>query len=252
MNLRTILQRYLEKLQNEFNLIPVIGCELEFYVSRPSPELMSLGLDMVEERGHNQFEIRLGPTTDIFKLIKELEAAKEKIVRCVTKASFKAKPFEDQPGSALHMHLNFMTTEGLHEPAALSHAIAGLLHTMPELMIFFAPTSASYKRYSSESMTTPTKIAWGPNNRTAALRLIKDHNQTPRLEHRVAGSDADPTNVAAAILFGSYLGIKDKLIPDPPVYGLAFDPQYNLPSLPPTLNAAKKNFTKSGLFLSLT
>jgi glutamine synthetase len=251
MNLRTILQRYLEKLQNEFNLIPVIGCELEFYVSCPSSELMRLGLDLVEERGRNQFEIRLGPTTDIFQLIKELEISKEKIVRCDAKTSFKAKPFDDQPGSALHLHLNFVATAGPTDPAVLNHAIAGLLHTMPDLMIFFAPTSASYKRYSSESMTTPTKIAWGPNNRTAALRLIKDHNKTPRLEHRVSGSDADPMSVAAAILFGSYLGIKDKLVPALPVYGLAFDPQYNLPSLPATLAEAKKNFTNSGFFLSL-
>jgi len=252
MNLGKILLRYKEKLHREFNLIPVIGCELEFYISQPCPEIMQTGLNIVKEEGQNQFELRLGPTADIFKLFEMLDTSKEKITKTLdshgTKALFEAKPFDKRPGSALHMHLNFLQKADNKfklTPTVLEHTIGGLLHTMSELMIFFAPSESSYKRYSVKSMTSPKNISWGRNNRTTALRLISNSATVSRIEHRVSGADADPWGIAAAILTGSYIGIKEKISPTPPTYGLAFDPQYDLVSLPLTLDEAKKNFTKS-------
>jgi glutamine synthetase len=248
MNLEKILLLYQANLQKEFNLIPILGCELEFYVTKPSEELMNIGFDLVKEDGRNQFEIRLHPVKDILQFLHSIEAAKKKILSIEgvkSEGAFAAKPFENQPGSALHMHLNFISCDSSFARSALEHSIAGLLHTLPDLMIFFAPYVDSYKRYATKSMTAPTNISWGPNNRTTSLRLIKDYKKTPRIEHRVAGSDANPLEVATAILFGSYIGIKEKLLPPKPTYGLAFDPQYNLPLFPNSLAEAKKNFTKS-------
>ncbi len=296
MSVKETLLSYKEKFHKEFNLIPVLGCELEFYSSSSEPVI---GLDVVKEDGHNQFEIRLGPTEDIFQLLKDISDAKKNLKKCG--GMLAAKPFEHQPGSALQIHLNFIPPravsplpssrrrpgpstatippkgwhstkddpfggsliglgpglrrdDGIGVEQALDYAIGGLLHTMPDFMIFFAPHEDSYKRFEAKSMTTPTTISWGPNNRTAALRLLKDFNKVPRIEHRVAGADADPAEVIMAILLGSYIGIKEKLPPIKPTYGLAFDPQYNLALLPASLAEAKKNFTTSrfsSMFASL-
>jgi glutamine synthetase len=253
MNLKKILLHYKEKLYKEFNLIPVIGCELEFYINKPCPEIMQADLGIVEEQGKNQFELRLGPTADIPLLLEGIEASKKKIIKVLkkhgAKALFVAKPFDVQPGSALHMHLNFSQDVGGGKfemiSTVLDHAIGGLLYTLPELMIFFAPKKDSYKRYIVKSMTSPKNISWGRNNRTTALRLVSNCVTVARIEHRVAGADVDPLGAMTAILFGAYIGMKEKISPAPPTYGLAFDPQYDLTPLPTTLTEAKKNFTKS-------
>ena len=101
-------------------------------------------------------------------------------------------------------------------------------------------------------MTSPKNISWGYNNRTTALRLLKNFDGIARIEHRVAGADADLLEVIAAILYGSYIGMKEKMIPTSPIYGLGFDPQYNLIPLPATLTEAKKNFTRSKFLDILT
>ena len=146
------------------------------------------------------------------------------------------------------MHLNFICkdiADSYQSTAELKFVIGGLLYTIADFMIFFAPNKNSYKRYTTKSMTTPHNISWGYNNRTTALRILKNSKGNPRIEHRVSGSDANPLKVASAMLCGAYLGLREQITPIPPTYGLAFDPQYNLTSLPTTLTEAKKNFTKS-------
>ena len=273
MNLEKILQFYTEKLYKEFNLIPVLGCELEFYVISDEhqelscynlPNSLSLkldnwhseitlcNLDIIKERGSNQFEIRLSPTSNIYTLFEEIKLTKKKISEALkpynAKALFTAKPFNHQPGNAFHIHLNFKHNypSNNYQPIEeLKFVIGGLLHTITDLMIFFAPNINSYKRYVTKSMDTPANISWGYNNRTTALRLVKDSESIPRIEHRVAGADAKPLETLTAILCGSYLGLKKRIIPMPPIYGLAFDPQYKKMAFPTNLIEAKNNFTKS-------
>ncbi|NRA73179.1 MAG: glutamine synthetase [Rickettsiales bacterium] len=267
MDFKKILQFYKEKLYREFNLIPVLGYELEFYITLKDhqessylssmiiknwlSEIISYKWNIVKECGFNQFEIQLNPTTNILFLFEVDKLIKEKIIKALkhhkAKISFAAKPFNNQPSSALHTHLNFIKKidNNYINIKDLKFVIGGLLHTLADFMICFAPNIDSYKRYSLKSMTTPKNISWGYNNRTTALRILHDSEGNPRIEHRVAGSDAELSEIIAAILCGSYFGLKQKILPIPPTYGLAFDSQYNLTPLPTNLIEAKKNFTKS-------
>ena len=260
MHFKKILQFYQTKLHREFNLTPILGCELEFYIIPKKSEKFSLlkngwhseiisdSYSIIKERGHTQFEIIFKSSTDILSLLEIIISAKKNITELLAQyefdVSFNAKPFHNQPGSGLHIHLN-LEHENKISTQLFRFAIGGLLQTLSDFMIFFAPTSDSYKRYMNRSMTAPNTISWGYNNRTTALRIIKDCQNVSRIEHRVAGSDADPLEVITAIICGAYTGLSNKVIPIPPIYGLAFESQYKLTLLPTNLIKAKKNFTKS-------
>ncbi len=133
----------------------------------------------------------------------------------------------------------------------MQHAIAGLLATLPEAMPCFAPSDASYKRYATQyahskaHYNAPATISWGGNNRTVAIR-IPTSTHTPEMrhiEHRVAGADADPHLVIAAILVGIMHGLSEKLsLTLPKIYGNAWERQYSMPPLPASLAEARKHY----------
>jgi glutamine synthetase len=60
---------------------------------------------------------------------------------------------------------------------------------------------------------------WGFNNRTVALRIPRGNGTTTRIEHRVAGADANPYLVIASILAGMNNGISNAIDPGPAVEG---------------------------------
>src|SRR5688500_6224814 len=91
--------------------------------------------------------------------------------------TFMAK-FNEREGNSCHIHLSVRGTDGSAVMAdghgmskLMEHWIAGLLHTMRELTLFFAPNINSYKRYVEGSFA-PTAVAWGMDNRTCALRVV--------------------------------------------------------------------------------
>lgn len=248
MNFEPLLNKYRRKLKQKFELVPVVGCELEFYTNYPLDLFVrELNLDVVHEEGYNQAEIRFPHTTNVSEIVASIELTKKAIKAIAKKdgswATFEAKPFVDQPGSAMQIHLNFLDHGKLEEgstPHYLNLAIGGLLHTLPDCMPLFAPTKNSYKRYVAASMTTPTTISWGRNNRTAAIRIVSDYGRVKRIEHRVPCANANALKVCAAIIFGAYLGIKHKIKPPAETHGLAFSECYNLQSfLSPKLPTAE-------------
>jgi glutamine synthetase len=161
-------------------------------------------------------------------------------------ADFSAKPFPDQPGSGLHIHVhvedvdgnNLFYREGEDFSAELLCAIGGLLELMNAHMPIFAPTEASYKRFASKS-NAPTTVSWGTNNRTVAVRLPQKPMNNKHIEHRVAGSDADVEAVIDAILLAVHYGFQNKCDPGKPVYGDASLEQYALPPLAKSLEEAR-------------
>ena len=88
----------------------------------------------------------------------------------------------------------------------MKHAIGGLQQTMVDAMAMFAPNANSYRRLQPESFV-PLSPNWGYNHRAVALRVPVCDNQDTRIEHRVAGADANPYLVTAAILAGIHYGI---------------------------------------------
>ena len=64
--------------------------------------------------------------------------------------------------------------------------LAGQLQLLPELLPFYAPTINSYKRLV-EGHWAPTRVTWGVDNRTVAMRIIPGSAKSTRVELRVTG-----------------------------------------------------------------
>lgn len=157
-------------------------------------------------------------------------------------ASFMAKPFEELAGCGLHVHVSLVDGDGrnvfagaddpetgLPTDPMLKHAIAGLKATMADAMAIFAPNANSYRRFQANSYA-PINTAWGVDNRTVSLRIPRAEADGMRVEHRVAGADANPYLTVAAVLAGMHHGIANKLDAGPIERGNAYDkPPEGLP-----------------------
>jgi glutamine synthetase len=142
-------------------------------------------------------------------------------------ATFMAKPFAEHAGSGLHIHVSIYDARGRNVLAAggtgnppvgngMRHAIGGLARTMAECMAIFAPNANSYRRLRPRSFV-PLSPNWGYNHRGVALRIPVSDAGNLRIEHRVAGADANPYLVMAAVLMGIHYGLKHKCDPGPMV-----------------------------------
>jgi glutamine synthetase len=140
-------------------------------------------------------------------------------------ACFMAKPFEDDAGSGMHVHMSLVDRNGKNYfshgrekmamppfSARFRHAIGGLRKTMAEGTAIFAPNANSYRRLRPE-MFAPVEPNWGANHRNVALRVPVSDEKNLRFEHRTSGADANPYLVTAAILAGVHYGIKNKCDP---------------------------------------
>ena len=140
-------------------------------------------------------------------------------------ACFMAKPFEEDSGSGLHVHMSLVDRNGnnyfsqgrenMATPpfsARLRYAVGGLAKCMAESTALFAPNANSYRRLRPE-MFAPVEPNWGANHRNVALRIPVSDEKNLRFEHRTSGADANPYLVAAAILAGVHYGLKNRCDP---------------------------------------
>lgn len=254
---RAMLARVAGRLV-ERQLTPVVATELEFYLlpaanARPAAQeacqVLSVDalratapvLDAIEdacraqnlpseailrENGPGQYEINLRHVADAVAAADHAVLLK-RIVRATARrhgliATFMAKPFGDQSGSGMHVHVSlldesrrpvFADAAGATSPT-LSHAVGGLVACMPEAMLLFAPHANSYRRFRPDSHA-PVTATWGTGDRSASVRVITGAPSATRLEHRVAGADANPYLVVAAVLAGVLAGIEGAIDPGP-------------------------------------
>ncbi|MCR9257381.1 MAG: glutamine synthetase family protein [Alphaproteobacteria bacterium] len=165
-------------------------------------------------------------------------------------ATFMSKPFHDLSGNGLHAHIslidgrerNIFADEDPHGSPALRHAIQGLADTMAEFTALFAPHANAYRRMQPGSYA-PVSPCWGVNNRTLALRIPSSSPAARRIEHRVAGGDANVYLTLGAILAGMHKGLTDKIDPPPPTTGNGYEAHD--PSLPLEWNVALEAFRES-------
>jgi glutamine synthetase len=152
-------------------------------------------------------------------------------------ATFMAKPYVDRAGSGLHIHLSLLDANGRNVfdngtaegSEALRHAIGGLQAAMAESMALFAPSVNSYRRFQPD-MFAPVNRRWGVNNRSAGMRVPAGPSDARRVEHRVAGADANAYLALAAVLAGVHHGMENKLDPGPAAVGnVSRDPDLSLP-----------------------
>jgi glutamine synthetase len=163
--------------------------------------------------------------------------------------TFMAK-YNEREGNSCHIHLSVRDAKGKAVMAGdgpngfsklMEHWTAGLLATMRELTLFFAPNINSYKRYVEGSFA-PTAVAWGMDNRTCALRVV-GHGPSLRVENRVPGGDVNPYLAVAAIIAGGLHGIENKLELEPELTGNGYTSDKT--RVPSTLRAATDLFAAS-------
>lgn len=187
----------------------------------------------LSEFGVGQFEINLKHVPDALRAADEALLLK-RIVRGVARkhgfaATFMAKPYAAMSGNGCHVHFSVLdeNDDNIFDNGtdagspALRHAVAGLIDSVPDLMTVFAPHMNSYRRLRSESYA-PTIPVWGYENRTTALRIPAGDPAAKRVEHRVAGADANPYLTVAAVLGAALHGIRNESKPPEPITGNAY------------------------------
>ncbi|WP_245504500.1 glutamine synthetase family protein [Aquabacter spiritensis] len=209
---------------------------------------------VISEAAPGQFEVNLFHRDDA------LAAADDAILlrrlidgvarRHGLRATFMAKPLLDFAGNGMHVHVsmkdrsgaNIFGQEGGEGERLLRHAAGGLLATMADSLLMFVPSFNGYRRLVPGSYA-PTGITWGYDNRSVAVRVPNGPAEAMRLEHRIAGAEAHPHLVLAAILAGMLEGIEAGIEPPPPLSGNAYD--HDAPRLSPVMAEAISRFAAS-------
>jgi glutamine synthetase len=205
-------------------------------------EAQDIGIDsLIHEEGVAQVEMNfnhgdplaLADQTFLFK-----RTVRQAAIRHDIYATFMAKPYEAEPGSAMHIHQSvvdaktgknlFASKSGRDSKLFLSH-IAGLQKHLPAAMPLIAPFVNSYRRLV-RFLSAPINTHWGHENRTVGLRVPISDPTSRRIENRVPGADANPYLAIAASLACGYIGMVDELAPTKAMEGNAYESsRYQLP-----------------------
>lgn len=205
-------------------------------------DAMELDVDtLIHESGAAQLEVNfthadaLSRADQVFLFKRTM---REAALRHGIYATFLAKPMENEPGSAMHIHQSlldrrtganvFAGKELGKERKTFLHYMGGLQKYAPMTMAFFAPNVNSYRRLAI-GQVAPINVQWGYDNRTCGLRVPKDTLENTRVESRFAGSDANPYLAMAATLACGLLGLQEKLQPTKPLASSAQDIGFELP-----------------------
>ena len=256
--------------QRYHDLVPVNAYNVDYSIlggARAEPLLREIrntmyaaGLDVESAKGECNFgQHEIGflyadalTTADNHAVYKTV--AKEIAAQQGRSITFLAK-YNEREGSSCHIHLSLRGADGSTvfwgdgrraEPVEgrtplYDSFVAGLLATMADFTLLYAPNINSYKRFAPGSFA-PTTIAWGTDNRTCALRLV-GHGPSARLENRVPGADVNPYLALAAMLAGGLYGIENDLELGPELTGNAYTS--GLPTVPRTLRDAREAWAGS-------
>jgi glutamine synthetase len=197
-------------------------------------------------RGQHELNIRYAEALDmadrhvVFKqCLKEIADAAGMSV------TFMAKIAADSAGSSCHIHFS-LWQDGVNvfdkQPELFRWFLGGWIAHAPEVMVFYAPTVNSYKRYVDASWA-PTRLAWSHDNRTAGFRVV-GKGAGLRIECRIPGADCNPYLALAASLASGLDGIAGRIEPPECFVGDIYAAK-TLPRVPYTLAEATAKFVSS-------
>ncbi len=195
---------------------------------------------IIQEGGAGQIEINL-VHGDPIKLADQVFYFKRLIREAAFRhncfATFMAKPIQDEPGSAMHIHQsvreiktgkNIFSGEKGEPTASFYNFLGGQQHFLPKAISLMAPYVNSYRRYMAMG-SAPINLEWGRDNRTTGLRVPLSNAESIRVENRVVGMDSNPYLAIAASLACGYLGMKHEITPRDEVKGEAYSLPRALP-----------------------
>jgi glutamine synthetase len=180
----------------------------------------------------------------VFKtMAKEIAAQHGKAI------TFMAK-YDEGQGNSCPIHLSLRSTDGSMvfwgdhgRTKVFESFVAGLLATLYDFTLLYAPNINSYKRFAAGSTapTAPTAIAWGQDSRCAVQLL--GHGESARLENRVPGGDVNPYLALAAMIAGGLYGLDHDLELGLELTGNVHPSDF--PRIPRTLREARQAFASS-------
>ncbi len=208
---------------------------------------------IIQEGGAGQLEINVGhgdPLTLADQVFFFKRSIREAALHNGCFATFMAKPMQDEPGSAMHIHQSvldartgrtvFADEAGKPTPHFFGF-LAGQQDNLPSLISLLAPYVNSYRRYTTED-AAPINLEWGCDNRSTGLRVPLSTPSALRVENRIAGMDCNCYLAFAASLAAGYIGMKAGATPRPEIKGEAYALPRALPrSLHEALDLLKNN-----------
>jgi glutamine synthetase len=257
----------LDFIKSEFEVDVKIGAELEFYVKSDSVKQIDEILNQIpsadcaveKEKGWNQYECVFSHERSIFDLLECISKTKSFIKticrQYACKAIFDAKPYPDDYGSSLHLHIslhdksgsNVFSTEATKQ-TVLGKVIAGILDISEESIYLMCRSPDEYLRFAPKFLS-PTNVSWGANNRTTLIRIPMSPLGSKRIEFRLPSAATEPAMAVYVALIGVIHGLSKDLDLPPQIYGNAFEAIYELLPLPQSLEEVKNIFEKKATIL---
>lgn len=199
----------------------------------------------ISEFAPGQFELTLRHKPDALRACDDAIMYK-RLVKAIAQqhgleATFMAKPFAEQAGSGMHIHVsvndgaggNIFASDDPEGTDALRHAIGGMIGSVGDGFALFAPHANSYRRFKANSYA-PVAPTWGVNNRTVSFRIPAGPPPSRHVEHRACGADANPYLAVAAVLAGMHHGMTSRTDPGPAVVGNGYDRDASGDDKPPS------------------
>ena len=163
--------------------------------------------------------------------------------------TFLAK-YNEREGSSCHIHLSLRGDRRVARSSGATRArtplydsfVAGLLATMADFTLLYAPNINSYKRFAPGSFA-PTTIAWGTGQPDLRASGWSATDRAPGWRTGSRARDVNPYLALAAMLAGGLYGIENELELGPELTGNAYTS--GLPTVPRTLRDARDAFAGS-------
>lgn len=182
------------------------------------------------EYGKHQYEITCRPTLGVAaadRAVNVREITREIARQMGLDLSFAPKTAADAVCNGVHLHVSLLDLAGqpmLYDAGTSNglstlgqHWAAGILHYLPALCAFTAPTPVSYQRLQPHHWSA-SYACLGQQNREAALRICptvtlggKSVAHQFNLEFRAMDATASPHLAMAALLIAGRLGIEQRL-----------------------------------------
>jgi glutamine synthetase len=252
---RTLLRNEVERYRDELGLQINAAFEHEFNLGSGAAEHLAFSLEaqrqgaefggwllsalraggvepemFLPEYGKHQYEITCRPALGVAaadRAVNVREITREIARQMGLDLSFAPKTSEQAVCNGVHLHVSLQdlaghpvmydagTTNGLSTLG--QHWAAGVLHYLPALCAFTAPTPVSYERLQPHHWSA-SYACLGQRNREAALRICPTVSLGGRavaaqynLEFRAMDATASPHLAMAALLIAGRLGIEQRL-----------------------------------------
>lgn len=182
---------------------------------------------LIHESGRAQFEVNFlhgDPLSLADQIFLFKRTVREVAFKHGLYATFMAKPMENEPGSAMHIHQSFIDTatgrnlfidENDKPNQRFYNYIGGLQKFTPACISLYAPNVNSYRRFTRD-VSAPVNMMWGFDNRTTGIRVPDSSPKNTRVENRFPGMDTNPYLSIAASLACGYLGMMMEIEPTAP------------------------------------